>query len=52
VAVRGPGWIAVQAPDGGEAYTRAGDLKITALGQLQTGSGLPVVGNGGPIAVT
>lgn len=51
VAVRGPGWIAVQAPDGGEAYTRAGDLKITALGQLQTGSGLPVVGNGGPIAV-
>ena len=51
VAVRGRGWIAVVAPDGREAYTRAGSLQITALGQLQTGNGLPVVGNGGPIAI-
>jgi flagellar basal-body rod protein FlgF len=51
VAVRGPGWIAVRAPDGGEAYTRAGDLDITPLGQLLTGSGLPVIGNGGPIVI-
>lgn len=51
IAVRGTGWIAVQAPDGTEAYTRAGNLRITALGQLQTSSGLPVIGNGGPIAI-
>ena len=51
IAVRGEGWIAVQAPDGSEAYTRAGSLQITPLGQLLTGNGLPVLGNGGPIAI-
>ncbi|MBP6381976.1 MAG: flagellar basal-body rod protein FlgF [Pseudomonadales bacterium] len=51
VAVRGQGWIAVQAPDGSEAYTRAGNLQITPFGQLLTGNGLPVLGNGGPIAI-
>jgi flagellar basal-body rod protein FlgF len=51
VAVDGDGWIAVQAPDGGEAYTRAGDLRVDSLGLLTTGTGLPVLGNGGPIAV-
>jgi flagellar basal-body rod protein FlgF len=52
VAVRGQGWIAVQAPDGSEAYTRAGDLRIDANGLLTTGNGLPVLGNGGsPIAI-
>ena len=51
VAVEGSGWIAVQAPDGNEAYTRAGNLRIDALGLLRTASGLPVLGNGGPIAV-
>ena len=51
VAVQGAGWIAVQAPDGGEAYTRAGDLHLTANGNLVTGSGRPVIGDGGPIAV-
>lgn len=51
VAIKGEGWIAVQAHDGSEAYTRAGDLQITANGQLVTGTGLPVIGNGGPIAV-
>lgn len=51
IAVRGEGWIAVRAPDGGEAYTRAGNLQITPLGQLLTGNGLPVIGNGGPIVV-
>src|SRR5574337_1978612 len=29
VAVQGQGWIAVQSPDGGEGYTRAGDLQLT-----------------------
>lgn len=51
VAVEGSGWIAVQAPDGNEAYTRAGNLRIDAFGLLRTASGLPVLGNGGPIAV-
>lgn len=51
IAVKGDGWIAVQASDGSEAYTRAGDLRITAEGILQTGRGYPVIGNGGPIAI-
>lgn len=51
VAVKGRGWIAVQAPDGSEAYTRRGDLFVDGDGILKTGSGLPVIGNGGPIAV-
>lgn len=51
VAVHGEGWIAVQGRDGREAYTRAGDLRVTPNGQLTTGSGLPVLGNGGPIAI-
>jgi flagellar basal-body rod protein FlgF len=51
VVVRGRGWIAVRAPDGGEAYTRAGSLQITPRGELLTGNGLPVIGNGGPIVL-
>lgn len=51
VAVQGEGWIAVQAPDGSEAYTRAGSLNIDAFGILRTSGGLPVLGNGGPIAI-
>ncbi|ACL72307.1 flagellar basal-body rod protein FlgF [Thioalkalivibrio sulfidiphilus] len=51
VAVQGNGWIAVQAPDGTEAYTRAGDLRVDSVGLLTTGTGLPVLGEGGPIAV-
>ena len=51
VAIRGKGWIAVQSKDGTEAYTRAGDLHMNANGQLLTGSGNPVLGNGGPIAI-
>lgn len=51
VAVKGDGWIAVQAPDGSEAYTRAGNLRVEQGGLLVTGSGLPVLGEGGPIAI-
>ena len=51
VAVERDGWIAVQAPDGTEAYTRAGSLHITEFGQLVTSNGLPVLGNGGPVAI-
>jgi flagellar basal-body rod protein FlgF len=51
IAVRGDGFIAVQAPDGSEAYTRAGDLRIGTGGLLTTGAGHLVLGNGGPVAV-
>ena len=51
VAVQGSGWIAVETPDGREAYTRAGNLQVNANGQLQTASGLNVLGEGGPIAL-
>jgi len=51
VAIQGDGFIAVQARDGREAYTRAGDLHIDPNGQLLTGSNLPVLGDGGPISV-
>ncbi len=51
VAVQGAGWLAVETADGREAYTRAGNLQINANGQLQTASGLNVVGEGGPIAI-
>jgi len=51
VAVSGDGWIAVQTADGSEAYTRSGELKVNTFGELLTGGGLPVLGNGGPIAI-
>jgi len=51
VAIEGQGWLAVQTPDGSEAYVRTASMKIDALGMLRTGSGLPVLGNAGPIAV-
>jgi flagellar basal-body rod protein FlgF len=51
VAVQGKSWLAVQALDGTEAYTRAGSLQVNAEGQLVTPGGLPVLGDGGPITV-
>lgn len=51
VAVGGTAWMAVQAADGQEAYTRRGDLRITEAGVLETGDGFPVMGSGGPITV-
>jgi len=51
IAVQGAGWIAVEGPDGSEAYTRAGNLQTNANGQLQTASGYNVVGDGGPLAI-
>jgi flagellar basal-body rod protein FlgF len=51
VAVQGASWLAVQALDGTEAYTRAGNLHVDAEGLLVTPSGLPVQGDGGPITI-
>jgi flagellar basal-body rod protein FlgF len=51
VALQGNAWLAVQGLDGAEAYTRAGALQVNAEGQLVTLSGLPVLGDGGPITL-
>lgn len=51
IAVQGQGFIAVQAADGSEAYTRAGDLRVEAGGLLSTGAGHLVMGDGGPVAI-
>jgi len=51
VAVQGDGWMAVQSADGGEGYTRAGQLQLTADGLLTDARGNPVLGDGGPITV-
>ena len=51
LAVQGDGYLAVQARDGTEAYTRAGELRINPDGLLETAGGLPVLGDGGPISL-
>lgn len=51
VAVKGKGWLTVQLPDGSEAYTRAGALDVDVNGILQTKSGVPLMGDGGPITI-
>jgi len=53
VAIDGQGWIAAQGGDydSKEAYTRAGDLRITPEGLLKTGAGLLVLGQSGPISI-
>ena len=51
VAAQGNAWFAVQSLDGTEAYTRAGAFQVNAEGQLVTPSGLPVLGDGGPITL-
>jgi flagellar basal-body rod protein FlgF len=51
VGVRGEGWIAVMGRDGREAYTRMGDLRVDASGQLLNGAGLQIMGEGGPLSV-
>lgn len=46
------GWIAVAGEGGKEAYTRAGDFRVTQDGLLQNGAGEQVVNEGGtPISV-
>jgi flagellar basal-body rod protein FlgF len=51
VAMSGDAWLAVQSSDGTEAYTRRGDLQVSASGVLETGDGFPVIGSSGPITV-
>ena len=49
IAIMGDGWLSVETPDGNEAYTRSGQLKVNEEGALLTSSGLPLIGEGGPI---
>lgn len=51
IALSGDALLAVQAPDGSEAYTRRGDLQLAESGLLTTGDGHPVLGEGGPITL-
>lgn len=51
MAVQGKGWIAVQAADGSEAYTRNGSFQINVNGVLQTRNGQNVLGDGGAISI-
>jgi len=51
IAIQGDGWLAVQGPDGEEAYTRAGNLRVSPTGMLETASGQLVLGKGGPISM-
>ncbi len=48
VAISGDAWFVVQTPKG-DRYTRNGEFKINADGQLTMASGDPVLGEGGPI---
>lgn len=51
VAVQGPGWLAVEARDGTEGYTRNGSFEISSEGILQTRTGLNVMSEGGPLSI-
>lgn len=51
VAVKGRGYIALQAADGSEAYTRNGRFEINSEGVLVSHAGLPVAGEGGTIQI-
>jgi flagellar basal-body rod protein FlgF len=51
IAVAGKGFIAVKGADGKEAYTRAGDLQVTASGAVITATGFAVLSDSGPLTV-
>ncbi|GAB5349246.1 flagellar hook basal-body protein [Alteriqipengyuania sp. 357] len=52
VMIEGPGYLAVQLPDGGTAYTRAGFVNVLENGELATSGGQRLLDEGGqPIAV-
>ncbi len=51
IAVNGSGFIAVLGTDGKEAYTRAGDLRVTTTGAVTTAGGLPVLTESGQLNI-
>jgi flagellar basal-body rod protein FlgG len=50
-AIEGKGFFEVQLPNGATGYTRDGEFKINAQGQLVTKQGYLVMGEGGPIQI-
>ncbi|WP_047249128.1 flagellar basal body rod protein FlgF [Chromobacterium subtsugae] len=50
IALQGDGFLAVAAPDGSEAYTRAGSMTVGADGVLSVNN-RPVLGDGGAITL-
>lgn len=51
VAIDGDGWLAVQAGDGTEGYTRAGDLQQDATGQLLSNGHVVLGDDGQPLVL-
>ncbi len=51
VALKGNGWLVMQAADGSELYTRNGELRLTPAGLLTGQGGLAVAGDNGPITL-
>ena len=51
ISINGEGWISVLSEDGSEGYSRRGDLKVDAFGQLSDGADRLILGNSGPIAL-
>ena len=50
--IDGPGYLSVETPEGGTAYTRAGFVKVLESGDLATAGGQRILGEGGrPINV-
>jgi flagellar basal-body rod protein FlgF len=49
LALEGPGFFVVEMPDGSEALTRRGDLRVDSEGRLTTQQGMPLLGDNGVI---
>lgn len=49
LAVEGTGFFEVRLPDGKSGFTRDGEFRVTTNGQLVTKSGMPVMGDNGPL---
>lgn len=50
-AISGSGFFAVQTADGSEAYTRDGQMDLSAEGSLVSKRGYTILGEGGPLAI-
>jgi len=51
VAMNGPGFMAVQMPNGETGYTRDGNFQKSQDGTLVNSSGAPILGQGGAITI-
>jgi flagellar basal-body rod protein FlgF len=52
LAINGPGYFAVQMPDGTQRYTRDGHFSLDATGRIVDANGDPLLGDGGAITVS